>query len=230
MPLAYRDGTIAEHLACRSASAAFDVSHLGTVRVDGPSAFDAAAAPSQTTSAGSARAGPSTRTCSTTDASVLDDLIVWWVADGALRRDAERLQHRRVCSALGGEDVTGERAVIAVQGPRARERLARWRPRRRRWRTSRCAASTWRGRRAGSPGRATPARTASSARCRPDGGRGFRRPCWRRGAPGRTRRPRHAAPRGRAAAPRPRARAGHHSAAGGPRLGGRLGQGDRPRA
>ena len=33
MPLAYPDGTVAEHRACRSSAVAFDVSHLGTVRV-----------------------------------------------------------------------------------------------------------------------------------------------------------------------------------------------------
>src|ERR1700694_2703199 len=40
MPLAYPQGTIAEHLACRRAAVAFDVSHLGTVRIEGPGAFD----------------------------------------------------------------------------------------------------------------------------------------------------------------------------------------------
>jgi len=35
-PLSYPSGTIAEHRACRTASAMFDVSHLGTVRVEGP--------------------------------------------------------------------------------------------------------------------------------------------------------------------------------------------------
>ena len=33
MPLAYGQGTIAEHRACRQDAVAFDVSHLGTVRV-----------------------------------------------------------------------------------------------------------------------------------------------------------------------------------------------------
>ena len=36
MPLSYGDGTIAEHRACRTGAVAFDVSHLGTVRVTGP--------------------------------------------------------------------------------------------------------------------------------------------------------------------------------------------------
>ena len=40
MPLQYEGGTVAEHLACRNDAVVFDVSHLGTVRVTGPEAFD----------------------------------------------------------------------------------------------------------------------------------------------------------------------------------------------
>ena len=36
MPLSYGDGTMSEHKSCRSAAVAFDVSHLGTVLVEGP--------------------------------------------------------------------------------------------------------------------------------------------------------------------------------------------------
>ena len=43
MPLSYPDGTIAEHLACRSDAAVFDVSHLGTVRAERPGLLRAAA-------------------------------------------------------------------------------------------------------------------------------------------------------------------------------------------
>jgi aminomethyltransferase len=41
-----------------------------------------------------------------------------------LRRDAERVQYTRVLDAIGGVDTTADRAVIAVQGPRARDLLA----------------------------------------------------------------------------------------------------------
>ena len=40
MPLAYGSGTLAEHRACRTAAVAFDVSHLGTVRVTGADALE----------------------------------------------------------------------------------------------------------------------------------------------------------------------------------------------
>ena len=39
MPLNYPSGTVAEHLACRQGAVAFDVSHLGTVRVSGSDAL-----------------------------------------------------------------------------------------------------------------------------------------------------------------------------------------------
>ncbi|MSV49510.1 MAG: glycine cleavage system protein T, partial [Actinobacteria bacterium] len=41
MPLSYPGGTLEEHRACRSDAVAFDVSHLGTVRVQGPAALEA---------------------------------------------------------------------------------------------------------------------------------------------------------------------------------------------
>ena len=40
MPLAYPTGTVGEHLACRERAVAFDVSHLGTVRVTGAAALE----------------------------------------------------------------------------------------------------------------------------------------------------------------------------------------------
>jgi len=40
MPLAYESGTIDEHLACRRDAVVFDVSHLGSVRVEGADADD----------------------------------------------------------------------------------------------------------------------------------------------------------------------------------------------
>src|SRR5688500_16352467 len=40
MPLSYPAGRLAEHRACRSGAAVFDVSHLGTVRVEGDGAFE----------------------------------------------------------------------------------------------------------------------------------------------------------------------------------------------
>jgi aminomethyltransferase len=57
------------------------------------------------------------------DASVLDDIIVWWRADEAFDVMPNASNTERVRAAIGGDDVTGERAIIAVQGPEARRRL-----------------------------------------------------------------------------------------------------------
>ncbi|MGO8722105.1 MAG: glycine cleavage system aminomethyltransferase GcvT [Acidimicrobiales bacterium] len=125
MPLAYPQGTVAEHLACRNDAAVFDVSHLGTVRVEGPGSFELL----QTILTNDLRRiGPGhaqyQHLLDEADASVLDDIIIWWVAEERFDVMPNASNTDRVLSVLGGHDVTDERAVIAVQGPRARERLA----------------------------------------------------------------------------------------------------------
>ncbi len=128
MPLAYPAGTIAEHVACRSGAVVFDVSHLGTVRVTGAGAFDRlqAAFTNDLHRIGPGRA-QYTHLLDPGDASVLDDIIVWWVDDDRFDVMPNASNTARVREALGvdaGADVTGERAVLAVQGPSARQRLA----------------------------------------------------------------------------------------------------------
>ena len=129
MPLSYADGTLAEHRACRSGAVAFDVSHLGTVRVGGRRrARRASSARSPTTWARSARAGPSTPTCSTRPmrrcsttsscgGSTTDEFHVMPNASntepGASTRHRRRRRHRR------------RGRCIAVQGPEARRRAGR---------------------------------------------------------------------------------------------------------
>ncbi|MGB1505623.1 MAG: hypothetical protein ACPHDT_09090 [Acidimicrobiales bacterium] len=80
MPLAYPSGTLAEHMACRNAAVVFDVSHLGTLRVVGPGAFESL---QRAFTNDLARIGPGraqyTHLLDPADGSVLDDIIVWWV-------------------------------------------------------------------------------------------------------------------------------------------------------
>ena len=125
MPIQYPTGTLAEHRACRSDAAAFDVSHLGTVRVTGRGAFDRLQA-ALTNDLGKIAPGRAqyTHLLDEADASVLDDIIVWWVTDERFDVMPNASNTERVLGALGGDDVTAGRAVIAVQGPTARERLA----------------------------------------------------------------------------------------------------------
>ena len=80
MPISYPSGTIAEHLACRTAAAMFDVSHLGTVRLSRAptrSTRSRRRSPTISTKIGPGRA-QYTHLLDEDDASVLDDIIVWW--------------------------------------------------------------------------------------------------------------------------------------------------------
>jgi aminomethyltransferase len=125
MPLSYADGTLAEHKACRERAVVFDVSHLGTVRVQGPDAFDRL---QQALTNDLAKVEPGraqyTHLLDEADASVLDDIIVWWVDDERFDVMPNASNTDRVVEAIGGVDVTAERAVLAVQGPAARAALA----------------------------------------------------------------------------------------------------------
>lgn len=137
MPLSYPEGTLAEHRACRSGAVAFDVSHLGTVRVSGPASVELCQR-AFTNDLG--RIGPGraqyTHLLDPADGSVSDDIIVWWHPDGTLDVMPNASNTAGVTGALTEEltamgeceatvtDVTDTRAVIAVQGPEARRRLA----------------------------------------------------------------------------------------------------------
>jgi aminomethyltransferase len=125
MPLSYPTGTIAEHQACRGAAVAFDVSHLGTVRVQGGGALEhlQAALTNDLAKVGPGRA-QYTHLLDDNDASVLDDIIVWWLDHDLFDVMPNASNTARVVSAIGGDDVTATRAIIAVQGPEARTRLA----------------------------------------------------------------------------------------------------------
>ena len=57
------------------------------------------------------------------DGSVLDDIIVWWIADERFDVMPNASNTERVVDAIGGEDVTAGRAIVALQGPDARRRL-----------------------------------------------------------------------------------------------------------
>lgn len=139
MPLSYPSGTLAEHRACRNEAVVFDVSHLGTLRVSGPDAYERL---QRAFTNDLARIGPG-RTQYThlldDDGSVLDDIIVWWTNDHSFDVMPNASNTDRVRDALSGsdagggfqagagfkaDDVTASRAVLAVQGPEARSQLA----------------------------------------------------------------------------------------------------------
>lgn len=129
MPLNYGPGTLAEHRACRGAAVVFDVSHLGTVSVEGPRAH-AALQVAFTNDLDRIEPGR----CQYThllddDGSVLDDIIVWWRGRERFDVMPNASNTQRVTGALEGvagltvRDVSATRAVLAVQGPTARSSI-----------------------------------------------------------------------------------------------------------
>src|SRR6202022_4357458 len=103
----------------------FDVSHLGTVRLTGP---DARARLHSTLTNDLGKIGPGraqyTHLLDESDGSVADDIIVWWVDDDRFDVMPNASNTSRVREAIGGDDVTEQRAIIAVQGPTARAQLS----------------------------------------------------------------------------------------------------------
>ncbi len=125
MPVAYSAGTLAEHLACRDDAVMFDVSHLGTVRLAGGDAFGLLQT-NLSNDLGKIAPGRAqyTHLLDDADGSVLDDIIVWWIADDVFDVMPNASNTERVRTLIGGRETTASRAIIAVQGPHARRRLS----------------------------------------------------------------------------------------------------------
>ena len=135
MPIQFAS-VLEEHRACRDDAVVFDVSHLGSVRVEGPGAFDALQW-AMTNDLRRVEPGRAqyTHLLDQADGSVLDDIIVWWIEPEAFLVMPNASNTAGVITAIGeatgrveracrAEDITASRAVLAVQGPKARQRLA----------------------------------------------------------------------------------------------------------
>ena len=134
LPLNYEAGTLAEHKACREDAVAFDVSHLGTLLVRGGAA-EAVLQWCFTNDLGRISPGRAqyTHLLDPDEAWVIDDIIVWWQEPDLFRVLPNAANTEEVATVLRDAaadadieiaDMTASRALIAVQGPRARERLA----------------------------------------------------------------------------------------------------------
>jgi aminomethyltransferase len=136
MPLQYA-GVLEEHRACRTHAVVFDVSHLGTLRCAGGGVVDALQW-ALTNDLGRIAPGRAqyTHLLDEADAHVVDDLIVWWLDSSELLVMPNASNTAPLVAAVRDaivkygtdgdtvEDVTGGRAVLAVQGPQARALLA----------------------------------------------------------------------------------------------------------
>ena len=135
MPVQYR-GILEEHRAVRGAAGLFDVSHMGEVEVCGPAAL---AALQYLTSNDAARLqqGQVQYSALTTEAGTfVDDLTVYRISDdhymvtlnaGNIQKDVSWIRDHSAGKA-DILDVSGETALLAIQGPRAIEILQRLTP------------------------------------------------------------------------------------------------------
>ena len=130
MPVQY-SGVIPEHRAVRSDSGVFDVSHMGELEVEGPRAHDLL---QSTLSNDLDRLSPGEAqyTLLTNEAGgIIDDLIAYRVAEhsyllvvnAANRENAYTWLKEREIPGSDVRDVSDDCALLAVQGPRAIERL-----------------------------------------------------------------------------------------------------------
>ena len=130
MPVQY-EGVIAEHLAVRADCGVFDVSHMGELEVEGPRATALLQA---TLSNDLDKIGPGQAqyTLLTNErGGIVDDLIVYRLGDfryllivNAANRETDfRWLKERELAGTEVSDRSDEYALLAVQGPRAIERL-----------------------------------------------------------------------------------------------------------
>jgi aminomethyltransferase len=130
MPVQY-EGVGVEHRAVRTDAGVFDVSHMGELEVEGPTARDLLQS-TLSNDVDRLRPGDAQYTLLTTDdGGIVDDLIVYrleehrylLVVNAANRDVAFRWLKERELRGSDVRDVSDEYGLLAVQGPRALERL-----------------------------------------------------------------------------------------------------------
>jgi aminomethyltransferase len=130
MPVQY-EGVIPEHRAVRSDAGVFDVSHMGELEVEGPRATDLLQA-TLSNDLDKIEPGQAQYTLLTNEqGGIVDDLIVYKLDPhryllivNASNREADFLWLKeREIPGSDVRDVSDEYALLAVQGPRAIERL-----------------------------------------------------------------------------------------------------------
>jgi len=130
MPVQY-EGVIPEHKAVRSDAGVFDVSHMGEIEVEGPRALELLQSLLSSDMA-KIEPGRARYTLLTNErGGVVDDLIAyrldefrWLLVVNASNREADVawIKEREI-SGSDVRDVSDEYALLAVQGPRAIEKL-----------------------------------------------------------------------------------------------------------
>ena len=134
MPVRYPAGIMAEHTHTRAAAGLFDVSHMGQLRLTGPGATEALERLVPGDIAGLAAGAMRYTQFTSDDGGILDDLIATRTDDGlslvvnasCKAQDIAHLQRR--LDAGVALSVLGERALLALQGPKAAAVLERHAP------------------------------------------------------------------------------------------------------
>jgi aminomethyltransferase len=134
MPVQYKAGVLQEHLHTRSQAGLFDVSHMGQARLQGSKAAEAleTLVPGDIAGLG---AGNMRYTLFTNDqGGILDDLMVTHCGDSlyivvnAACKDADFAHMRARLPAGNKLEIIEDHALLALQGPKAAEVLARYAP------------------------------------------------------------------------------------------------------
>lgn len=133
MPIQYPAGINAEHQVVRNAAGLFDVSHMGQVEVSGPDARDFVQF-ATSNDIDRATVGQAQYTLLLNDTGgIIDDLLVYRFPDryllvvNAANRVKDLAQLERLASGFDVQvaDRTADRALLALQGPRAEAILRR---------------------------------------------------------------------------------------------------------
>ena len=131
MPISYPTGTLSEHDECRNACVMFDVSHLGSVLLEGEGALEELqyAFTNDLSKISPGRAQYSH--VLNQKGYVVDDVIIWWLEEHKFEVMPNASNTQRVEEALVRRgkklnitNITEDRAVIAVQGPTSRKILS----------------------------------------------------------------------------------------------------------
>ncbi|MGY6633641.1 MAG: glycine cleavage system aminomethyltransferase GcvT [Alkalilacustris sp.] len=129
MPLHYPAGVLREHLHCRAGAALFDVSHMGQVMLRGPGAAAALEALVPADLVGLADGRQRYGVLTDDRGGILDDLMIarrgddLFVVVNAANAEADMAHLRAHLPAGIALEVVDDRALLALQGPRAAEVL-----------------------------------------------------------------------------------------------------------
>ncbi len=131
MPVQYQTGIIAEHAAVRETAGLFDVSHMGEFIVRGPQALELVQHVT-VNDASKIEVGQAQYSAMCLESGgIIDDLLIYRFADRFMlvvnaanrEKDLEWIQQHADTFDVELEDVSGGTALIALQGPAAREIL-----------------------------------------------------------------------------------------------------------